>query len=151
MANDVVRDVITGMLSEISLELGSGYEELPYMNDVSMNNFNANHNRYGVRGGALTETDTVTKVITVTQSFDVVLTKAYADDGISDENARSEWLDLQALMLDIYKRLINNKAGVPASIIDIQDLVWGEPQYISGEKVVALTASMNVRYRFSLI
>jgi len=147
----LVTDLLASIKSTVGTTLGVEYSEIPYVTDVSKNNFNSNHNRYGVQSLASNETDSVTKFVTMLQSFEVVLTKAYVDDGISDSDKQSKTVDAQDLVYDIYRDLVNTKAGLPAIVINITDLEMSNPEYLDEEKVVVIRASFNVLYRFTLI
>lgn len=147
----LVTDLLASIKSAVGTTLGVEFSEIPYVADVSKNNFNNNNNRYGVQSLASNETDSVTKFVTMLQSFEVVLTKAYVDDGISDSDKQSKTVDAQDLVYDIYRDLVNTKAGVPAIVINITDLEMSDPEYLDKEKVVVIRASFNVLYRFTLI
>lgn len=147
----IVNDILTGIKSTTASVLGSGYSELPYGLDVAKNNFNNNHNRYSVVPGASTETASVTKFVTMSQNFEIVLSKAYIDDGISDSDKQQAAIDAQDLVFDIYKSLVNTKAGVPSRVINITDLNINLPEFIDDQKVVIVRASFNVLNRFTLI
>jgi hypothetical protein len=54
-------------------------------------------------------------------------------------------------MLQIYKRTVNNKAGVPASEMQVSNLVVDAPEFIKDEKVVIQSATFDITYRYSLI
>lgn len=147
----IVTDILNGVKLNMSTVLGASFNELPYVRNVEKNNFNTNHDRYGVQAKASFQTDTVTKTVTMFQTFEMVITKAYIEDGISDDDSRAKHLEIQDLYIDIYKSLVNNKASVPGTVLDVQDLTTQEPEYLEEEKVIVLRASVNVLYRFSLI
>jgi len=147
----LINDLLAGIKTRVSTVLGSEFSELPFLIDVSQNNFNQNHNRYGVIPQASFETDSVTKYVTMEQVFQVVLTKAFIDDGISDADKQAKRTELQDLFLDIYKDLINTKAGVPSIVMNITDLNVEDAEYLDEEKVVVMKASINILYRFTLI
>lgn len=149
--NDVIRDIVNAINSEILAELGSSYAVLPYLENVEKNNTNTNHDRYGTRALGASQLPGVTKYVTFTQSFEVVLTKGYAETSIDDNNQVSASLDNRANMLDIYKRLVNNKAGLPLVVLNVFGLDIDEPEYITESKVAIQRARMDVTYRFSLI
>ena len=147
----IVNDLLASITTSVGTTLGSEYAELPYKTDVSKNNFNTNNNRYGVLANASLQVDSVTRFVTMSQAYEVVLTKAYADDGISDDDKQAQTSDAQDLVYDIYKSLVNTKAGIPSVVINITDLSIEVPEYLTEEKVVVIRASFNVLYRFTLI
>ena len=146
-----VTSILNGIKGGMATTLGVEFSELPYVNDVEKNNFNSNHNRYGVTAKASFQAETVTKVITMDQTFEMVITKAYIEDGISDDDSRAKNLEIQDLYLDIFKTIYNTKAGDPASVLNVSSLTVAEPEYLIEEKVIVLRASINVLHRFSLI
>lgn len=151
MAIDQMRDIRDAMEAEILAELGASYKKLAYLEDVAKNSFRTNNNRYGVRPLTSSEVDGVTKSIHLTQSFEVVLTKGYYESNIDDTEQVERSLDNRENMLCIYKRLVNNRAGIPGTVINIQNLVVSEPEYLVDEKVAVQRATIDITYRFSLI
>jgi hypothetical protein len=147
----IINDITNGIKSTVQNTLGSEYSEMPYGLDVAKNNFNNNHNRYAVIPGASTETDSVTKFVTMSQSFEVVLSKAYIDDGISDAEKQQTAIDAKDLVFNIYKSLVNTKAGTPLQVINVTDLSIDSSEFIDEQKVVIIRASFNVLHRFTLI
>lgn len=148
---DSIRDIKTSMEGVIQTTLGSTYKKLAYVEDVEKNNFRTNSERYGVRALSGFEVPGVTKNPTFTQSFEVVLTKAYLDSSLDDAEQVEKGLDNYENMLDIYKELVNSKAGVPATVLNITNLTWGDPEYLVDSKVAVQRATMDITYRFSLI
>lgn len=148
---DTMRDIRDAMETEIQAELGATYKKLAYVQDVVKNNFRTQNNRYGVRALAATESDGVTKSVRLTQSFEVVLTKGYFQSNVDDSEQIERALDNRENLLDIYKRLVNNKAGLPGTVLNITNLTVDEPEYLEDEKVVVQRATMDITYRFSLI
>lgn len=147
----ITNDLLTGIKATVATTLGSEYAELPYATDISKNNFNSNHNRYGVLADSSSQADSVTKFVTMSQSYEVVLTKAFIDDGISDTDKQDQTTAAQDLVFDIYKDLVNTKAGMPSIVLNITDLNVEAPEYLDDEKVVVIRASINILYRFTLI
>ena len=147
----LVNDLLDSIKTRVASVLGSEYGELPYVIDVSQNNFNQNHNRYGVIPAASFESESVTKYVTMIQSYQLVLTKAFIEDGISDADKQAKRTELQDLVYDIYKDLVNTKAGIPSIVMNITDLQVEDATYLNEEKVVVINASFNVLYRFTLI
>lgn len=147
----IITNIVAGISSRISTVLGAGYGKLPYITDVEKNNYVTNSDRYGVRALTATQTDSVTKNVTNLQSFEIVLTKAYYQSKLDDDAAQTATHELQDSILDIYKDLINTRAGVPATVLNLTDLIIIEPEYIEESKVVVIRANFNILYRFSLI
>jgi hypothetical protein len=148
---DTVRTIKEGIESVISSVLGPTYKKLTYVENVEKNNYNVNSNRYGVRALAGGEVPGVTKNVHIVQAFEIVLSKAYRESSLNDTEQSEKSLDNFNNILTIYKELVNTKASVPSSVLNITDLQLSEPEYIAESKVVIQRATMSITYRFSLI
>lgn len=148
---DSMREVRDAMVVEIAAELGAEYSALPYLEDVEKNNFLSNNNRYGVRALGALEVPGVTKNVHITQTFEVVLTKGYQVSNLDDTEQRERAYDNQQNLLCIYKRLVNTRAGIPGTVLNITNLSVSEPEYLLEEKVAVQRATMDITFRFSLI
>lgn len=145
-----ITDIITGMESQIATLLPT-FSELQYKEDVQKNNLRASSDRYGVLAKASSEVPGVTKYLTFSQSFEVILIKKYYESSISDDKQVSAGLDLRDSALEIYKTLINTKAGAPAVVMNITELEMAEIEYLEEDKVAVLRSTVNITYRESLI
>jgi hypothetical protein len=148
---DSMRDVRDAMVVEITAELGVDYSALPYLEDIEKNNFRSNNNRYGVRALGALEVPGVTKNVHITQTFEVVLTKGYYESNLDDTEQIEKAYDNQENILDIYKRLVNTRAGIPGTVLNISNLSVSEPEFLVEEKVAIQRATMDITFRFSLI
>jgi hypothetical protein len=148
---DDVRDIKDGAEAVIATYLGSSYKKLAYLNDVEKNNYNSNSNRYGVRALSANQVPGVTKYPTITQSFEVVLTKAYRESSLDDTEQLEKALDNFNDMLSIYRELVNSKCGVPNIVLNVNNISIAEPEYIVDSKVAVQRATIEITYRFSLI
>ena len=146
----LITDLTTGIKASMATTLGASFSELPYVIDVDHNNFDTNNNRYGLVVGTSTQAETVTKYITMSQTFTMVITKAYIEDGISDADSQTKNLEAQDLVLDLYKDLYNTKAGVPSVFLNITDLSVADVEYSQESEFLVIRASFNILYRFIL-
>lgn len=151
MALDLMRDIQTALLAEVSAELGSEYQELAYLENIEKNSFRTSNDRFGVRALSSSQIPGVTKNVTFTQRYQIVLTKGYVESSIDDDKQVIASYDLRESMHDIYKRVVNNRGGLPGTILNIFNLTIEEPAYLDDDKVVIIRAEMDVTYRFSLI
>lgn len=151
MAIDHVRTIKEGIESTAQAYLTVDYKSLPYVQDVAKNNYNTNSNRFGVRALAGGEVPGVTKNIHLTQTFEVVLTKAYKESALSDTEQSEKSLDNFNNMLSIYKNMVNTKCGVPLIVLNVTNLQMSEPEYLTESKVAVQRATIDITYRFSLI
>lgn len=150
MSLTAVNDIIAGMKTEISTALGASYQELPYVNDVSKNNFRTNAKRYGVRALASEETSTVTKRLTLIHTFEVILTDLYYESNIDDSPLETAKQNLFEQMLRIYQQLDTTKAGTPGVVLNVTNLNTLTPEILVEEKVVVLRAEIDILYRINL-
>lgn len=151
MAIDSVRDIRDGIEAAMQAYLGADYKKLTYVNDVNKNNFNANSDRYGARPLFGAEVPGVTKNVHITQSFEVVLSKAYKASSLNDTEQSEKALDNLNNMLSIYKELVNTKCGIPSVVLNVTNLQMSEPEYLTESKVAVQRATVDVTYRYSLI
>lgn len=148
--NNIVT-ITAGIKTRTAAVLGVEYGELPYVVDVTKNNYKSNTKRYGVRALTATEVSSVTKFVTQLQSFEIILTDSYYQSKLDDSNAVQTAHSLQDSILDIYKDLINTKAGEPGFVMNVTNLIINEPEYIEESKVVLIRAQVAVLHRVSLI
>lgn len=151
MALTLAEDIVDAMKSEILAELGNSYKELAYVENIEKNSFRTGNDRYGVRALVANQVPGVTRNVTLTQQFEIILTKGYVESSIDDTAQVGKSYDNRENLLDIYKRLVNNRVGLPGTVLNVFDLVMGEPEYLVDDKVVIQRATMNITYRFSLI
>ena len=151
MSTTVVTDLRNAMVSEVAAEVGAGWSELAYVNDPQKNNFRQSKQGYGVRALSAIQLPGVTKHVTFEQTFEVVLTKRYIQQAVGDGRARDEALSLQDEMLCIHKRLVNNKAGLPAQVMNVDALTMEDIEFLDDDKVAVLVAQVVIQYRISLI
>lgn len=151
MALDLTRDITTAIKAEISAELGASYRELAYVENVAKNTFRSGNNRYGVRALGAIQIPGVTKTVTITQDFEIVLTKGFVESNLDDDPQVAMSYDNRENLLDIYKRLVNNRAGLPGTVLNIFDMTISEPEFLEDDKIAIQRANMSITYRFSLI
>lgn len=149
--NDDIRSIKEGMEGIIQSYLGMTYKPLAYVQDVAKNNYNTNSERYGVRPLLGGEVPGVTRTVQLTQTFEMVLSKSYRESSLDDTEQSEKALDNFNNMLSIYKDLVNSKCGVPAIVLNVFNLQWSDPEYLTDSKVAIQRATMDITYRFSLI
>jgi hypothetical protein len=149
--SDVIRDIRDAMVSEIQAELGSTYKPLAYLEDVAKNSFRTSSERFGVRPLASSQVPGVTKYYQFIQSFEIVISKQYLESSIDDSEKVEKSLDNREIVLALFKRMINNKAGLPSMVLNVFDLAIAEPEYLEQDKVAVQRATMNIQYRLTLL
>lgn len=149
--SDIIRDISEGIQTEMQAELGVTYKPLAYVEDVQKNSFRTSSERFGVRALLGGQIPGVTKYVTITQSFEIVLSKQYQESMVDDSEQVSKAYDNRENLLAIYKRLVNNKCGRPDLVMNVYELSVSEPEYLVEDKVAIQRATMNVTYRLTLI
>lgn len=147
----IMSDVTTAIKSEVSAELGAAFSELAYVENVQKNSLRTSNDRYGVRPLAVSQLPGVTKFTTYLQTFELILTRCYGQSSIDDSEQVNASLELRALVFDVFKRLINNHAGLTGTVLNVTDLAMAEPEYLEEDKVAIVRATFNVTYRLTLI
>lgn len=145
----VVSDIVTGINTQIALELPN-WRPVAYLEDIEKNSFRTQTDRYGVRALGAIEEVTVVKRLTFDHTFEVVLTKGYAQSNIDDSEQVQAGLDLRAIMLDLYVRLTDTKAGTPGSVLNVKNLSMSAVEYLDESKVAVLRSTLDITYRLNL-
>jgi len=148
--SDQIRTITDGILAEMATVLGANYKTLAYLEDIQKNAFTMNNDRYGVRALVAVQTPGVTKYTTLTQSYEIVISKGYIQSKINDSEQVTKSYDIRAQILDIYKQLVNTKAGAPAQVMNVFSLIISEPEYLEVDKVVIVRATMDITHRLTL-
>jgi cobalamin-dependent methionine synthase I len=149
--SDIIRDIKEAMETEIQTELGVSYKSLAYVEDVTKNSFRTSSERFGVRALEASQVPGVTKYFTMTQAFEVVLLKGYIESALDDSEQVTKAFDNRENLLAIYKRLVNNKCGIPSAVMNVFNLTISEPEYLVEDKVAVQRATMDITYRINLI
>lgn len=144
----IARDLVVSLETCLVSVLGPEYNKLKYLDDLSKNSFNRNTEAYGIRPGATPQNvpTEVCKSIDYLQTFELVLTKKYCQDGVSDSGKYEAFLDLHELALTFNNEVIVTKAGLPTRVLNVINLSIQEPLFLE-DKVAVLTASFDIIYR----
>lgn len=133
----------------IAAVLGGSYSELAYVNDLSKNSFKGNFKRYGLLAKSMTEVSSVTKYVTIDQTFELTLVDSFINTAMSDSLEVVKGPALQDLAYDIYRDLISTKAGSPSSVLIVYEFSVDSPNTIE-DKVVVIKAQFNIKYRVQI-
>lgn len=146
-----MEDIKDSIEAELVGILPADYQKLAYLEDVEKNNWKQIDQGYGVRGKALNETAGVTKTYTMLQVFEVVLTKRYNQSLKNEDELQQTSFDLRGLCFDIYKKMVNDHAGLPGTVMNVSGLFIAEPEPDDEAKVITQRMEFNILYRISLI
>lgn len=143
-----IRDSLKACLASVA---GPEYNELKYLDDISQNT-SLLRRGYGVRPGVAPEVGELgtTKHLTYTQTFEYVLVKAYKESAHSDSAKYETFLDLHEIALRFNNKVYTTKAGLPARVLNVVNLVINEPEYLTTDKVTVLTGNIDIIYRLTL-
>ncbi len=145
--SNLVEQIADSMESQIALVIDGAYAELDYKFDVSKNDFFNNKQRYGVipQGGATALS--ITKVYTVDQSFEVILTHDYINVNKTDEDQRRVTYELFDQLDEILKQLFRSKAGLPNVILNIGEFTISDVEFKEEESLAVVRCQLLVTYR----
>lgn len=144
-------DISNAIKTAINSVMGVEYKEMAYSNDVSLNSFKNCQTQFTVQARDVFQVDSVTKHLTFSQTFGVVLTKGYCGGDLTDEESVATSFELRQKMLELYVHLVNTKAGLPSRVMNVVELSMDTPEYLFDEKVTVLRGSFNIIYRLTLI
>ena len=145
-----ITDLKDSIKAEVAAELGANYKELAYLEVIEKNSFRTGSERYGVRSLEASEQSGVTGVYTMKQAFEVVISKGYIQSSIDDTEQVTKSYEIRESFLDIYKRLVNNKAGIPSVVMLVTNLVISEPEYLEDDKLTLVRMQFEIIYRITL-
>ena len=145
-----VETIYTNLKSRVGAVLGSDFSEITHTLNLDKNRFDGTSKKFGVLPSSARETTGQTRANTVTQGFEIILTESYISESISDNDLMTKILSLMGKFEDIYKDLINEKAGSPAIVINCSDLQLENALIVSEEKVIIVQASVQITSRVSL-
>lgn len=131
--------------------MGAEYKEMAYSNDISLNSFKNCTTQFAVQAREVFETSSVTKHLTYSQSFGVVLSKGYCGGDLTDAESVAVSFELREMLHELYVHLVNTKAGLPSRVMNVVGLSMDTPEYLFDEKVTVLRGTFNIIYRLTLI
>lgn len=145
-----VNDIVEGLKTTALSVLGAGYSEMKYVEEPTQNTTRGNNDRYGVRHLGGVQLPGVTRYMTFSQTFEIILTKSYYQSSIGDSGARTAALELSGLMNDIYREVIRTRANAPGVVLHVDQLELSEPEYNETSKYTLLRGQLVVQWRINL-
>jgi len=144
--SDVVRDIVNAFEGEVAAILPT-YQELDFKYNLDANNYFNNLLRFGVIPATGFNTPTTVKALTITQSFNLILTNEYINQDDTDSKQQEAVLDLYDSLNDVYVSVVPNKLGLPAQVFDVDVGAIEAPLFNEESKVVILVTEFIVQYR----
>jgi len=135
---------------ETRTELVTSFSKLPYVYDVSKNDWKRSQDGYGVRSLVAQESPGATKRLTYVQSFEVVLSKGYIQSSVDDLSLQSAVKEASDLLHSVFIDLEQTRVGIPNTVLNITNFSLQEPIIYEDQKVVVLTAEIDVLYRLTV-
>lgn len=149
--NTIVRDIRDSLENILATELGSDYKKLAYVFEIEKNNWKQGANGYGVKPGFKQELPGVTKYATYNQTFEIIITKRYQSQSISDSKTMEDFLDMDEQIMAIYREILNTQAGLPGVVLNATNLTTDVPEILEEDNVVVIRATVDCLYRLTLI
>ena len=146
---DIVKQISDALNVRIQTTLPD-YKPLDYAYSPEKNQFYGNTKRFGVTVDAGSSIPTITKAVTISQIFNVVLTNDYtAHDDESDLN--TQIFTLHDALNSIYIDVFNTKLGLPNSVYRVSPLSFTTPLIVEEQSLIILILSLEIEYRTLLI
>ena len=143
---DTVSQILTQAKAIAAATLGTGWNELPYVLDVSKNDERRAKQGYGVRPLPANEAPSVTNSYALDHGFELVLMGSVAKP--DDE---SQAMTLIGTLYDkqdeIFKSMARAKLNLPGTVLLVSQPALSEPEILASGKLIALRQQFNVRYR----
>ncbi len=143
---DPIRDIITKICDCTQMILGVEWKKVKYLEDLDLNGQMSQNKVFGIRALAASEVSGVTKFVTLSQTFELVLVRSKLTNATGDSAYLELSYDNRRDALCVYKELAYTRLG-GAQVLLVSDLELLEPEYIEGGKVVVQRAQFNVTYR----
>ncbi len=146
----VVKDIFDGVESTVQTALSfTAANKLRHVFDLSMNEFRTIKDSYGLVRQTGSEVSGVTRVYTMDHDYQLILT-ARVIKRMDDDDVQ-EAIDLLYNRADeVYKALINTKAGVPSKVLAVFGQSWGEPELLDENSLVLLRVGFTIKFRQAL-
>jgi len=147
---DAVKQINNALLSRIQLVLPD-HKELDFSYFPQTNNFYNNFKRYGTTIGSANSTPTITKALSFTQIFSVILTDAYKGTDHDESDLKIKIFDLHDRLSNVLKDLYWTNLGLPNLVYQVAPLSIDAPFIVEAQQLIILTSSLNIQYRLDLI
>jgi len=145
----IVNDLIVGISTQVEV-VAPTFSELAKQINVEDNSQCNTDLKYAVLPKSFTQISGALKFVTIQQNFEIKLTKQYSSSQLDDSNKRTVTIELFDLTYDIYKKIIETKAGLPAVVINILDLSVSDPIYLESDHTSLVTSNFSIVYRVQI-
>ena len=146
----IVQNIITQSKVLAAGILGASYKELRFVYNVDKNDIRSAEKAYGVRPLEASPVETVTRVYTVDQRFELILTDTIGRS--DDDTQRTDAMNVMYDKVDeIFKSLVNTKINLSSTVLNIVGPSISEPEFVLDNKLVILRMQYTVKYRSALV
>ena len=146
-----ILDINNSVEAKMQAILGVQYKILQYKEEVSQNSFTGSMKRFASRATETSEIETVTKFVTFNQGYELIIVDSYYESNIDDSGKSSTMYDMKGKILDIFKELVNSRAGLPSVVLNVESLSMSEPEYLTNQKVIVQRAIIDIKFRINLL
>lgn len=144
--SDLVKQINDGLETTVATVVDSDYALLDYKYDTAKNNFRNNKKRYAVIPLAGTSVNTITKVYSMIQQFEIIITNEYVNRD-DDTAQRDVMFDLYDQADEIFKEVYRRPNGLSAIVLNIQNININDPEFFDDSSVAVLRFQLGVTYR----
>lgn len=142
----IVKSVYDALVSEVSTELGSEWQQLHYfLDDIEQNNSRNIVKGFGVIPGQALTTAGIVKAKTFDQNFTIVLTEKNTRENSDDARVQALLTILYDKADDIHDRILHKQLGIPSIIINVFQPSMNDPEYL--DSFIVLRLGVVVKYR----
>lgn len=146
---DLVGTLVANAKTLVASTVGAGWVELPYLWDLSMNNIRTAKQGYGVRPLESNYSDGVTRVYTMDQRLEVILTDTIAR-GKDDSGITTSITALFNKCDEIFKVMVNSKLSAPSYVLLVHSPSTLQPELLEKERMIVLRLQFVAKYRSSI-
>jgi len=147
---DAVKKISDGLISRMKVVLPD-HKELDFSYFPQANNFYNNFQRFGVTVGFSSSTPTITKALSFTHVFNVILTDAFKVTDHDESDLKLKVFDLHDRLSNVLKDLYWTNIGLPDLVFQVAPLSIDAPLIVEESQLVILSSSLSVQYRLDLI
>ena len=144
-----VSQIITQIKAIAAAELGSTYQELPRIYDLSKLNLRTAKLAYSVRPLDASPAETIVRAYTLDHGFEIILTDTIARDD-TDAQRETALNTMYNKADEIYKDLVNYNLNLASFVMNVSQPSFNEPEFMDDNKIVILRMQFIVKYRSNL-
>ena len=145
-----VKQITESFESEVATILPA-YAELDFKWDFEKNNYYNNKQRFGVIAQGAFNSPTITKAVTLQQTFNLILTTEFLNQDDTDQSQSDGVFELWDALNEVSAIVVANKLGLPNQVFNTELSTIDEPVFAEDGGVVILVASFLVTYRTPLL